>query len=382
MNFSTADSPVRSVVHVVNRYPPALGGMEKVVQALARAQHKLGVDVSVLTSNDGRYELPPEEEPFSVTRLRSSVIAHTQIIPGLFLRLLRLDRTSVLHVHVAAALLPELVWVYSKIRRHPYVASVHLDVPPSTLIGRLVLAPYKSIFLKRVLRDARAIWVPTDDYQDLISNRYGIPRERVIPIRCGTPHRIAARPKTLDLANGQRRVLFVGRLAVQKNASTLLDAIAVYVRKYDRSLQVTLAGDGELRNELEAQVSRLEIGDIVTFAGILHGDQLEVAYRDSDLLVLTSTQESFGLVFIEAMTKGLPIVTGDIPAVRNVVENGVNGVLAELNPEAVADAIHSVLADSARYAEMSRNNLAKARDYNWDVVAGEIMTRVYESVSA
>jgi glycosyltransferase involved in cell wall biosynthesis len=381
MTVSPENGSVKSVVHVVNRYPPALGGMEKVVQALARAQCKLGVDVTVLTSDHGKDELPLEDEPFPVIRLKSSTVAHTQIMPGLFPRLLGLDRNAVLHVHVAAALLPELVWVYSKLRKHRYVASVHLDVPPSTLVGRVLLTPYKNLLLKRVLRDASAILVATDDYQELISDKYGIPRERVFPIGYGTSHRIVDQPKVLGPAGGPRKILFVGRLAAQKNVPALLDALSLYVRKYNRDVRLTLVGDGELRGELRAQVQRLGLADIVTFAGTLHGEALETAYQESDVLALTSTQESFGLVFIEAMTKGVPIVSGDLPAIRNVVENGVNGMLAQQNPESVADAIHTVLADPARYEQMSRNNLAKARTYDWDVVAAKIMAESYASVA-
>ena len=380
MTVSTENGSVRSVVHIVNRYPPALGGMEKAVQALARSQHKLGLDVTVLTSDDGKDELPPEDEPFPVIRLKSSAVAHTQIMPGLFPRLLGMDRDAVLHLHVAAALLPELVWVYSKLLKHRYVASVHLDVPPSTLVGKVLLDPYKKLFLTRVLRDAEAIVVSTDDYQDLVSDKYGIPRDRVVPIRLGTLHRIVDHPKALDPAGGARKILFVGRLAVQKNIPALLKALSVYVRKYDRDVRLTLVGDGELRGVLEAEVRRLGLSDIVTFMGGLHGEALEAAYQESDVLALTSTQESFGLVLIEAMTKGVPIVSVDIPAVRNVVENGVNGLLAQQDPEFLADAIHNVLADPARYQEMSRNNLAKVRNYDWDLVAAEVAAKVYAPV--
>ena len=80
------------------------------------------------------------------------------------------------------------------------------------------------------------------------------------------------------------------------------------------------------------------------------------------------------------MTKGVPIVSVDIPAVRNVVENGVNGLLAQQDPEFLADAIHNVLADPARYQEMSRNNLAKVRNYDWDLVAAEVAAKVYAPV--
>ncbi len=378
---NSENSLVKEIVHVVNRYPPALGGMEKVVQALARAQHKLGVDVTVLTSDYGQDELPAEDEPFPVIRLKSFTAAHTQIIPGLFSRLFGVNRNSVLHLHVAAAYTPELVWIYSLLRKHRYVASVYLDVPASGRTGRLLLAPYKSLLLKWVLRGAQTIWVPTEDYQDLVSEKYGIPRSRIIPIRCGTSHRRAEQPKTLSADGGDRRLLFVGRLVVQKNIPALLQAISIYVQKYGSNVRLALAGDGELRRDLETEVVQLGLSGNVTFLGALHGDELEAAYEESDLLVLTSTQESFGLVFIEAMTKGAPIVSVDIPAVRNVVEHGENGLLAEQTPEAVADAIHTLLDDAALYGKVSENNLAKAQQYDWAVIAKEFMSQVYGRLS-
>ena len=380
MAFTAENGAVKSIVHVVNRYPPALGGMEKVVQAFARAYHQRGVDVTVLTSDDGYGELPSEDEPFPVIRLRSRTVAHTQIMPGLFPHLLRLDRNAVLHLHVAAAYTPELVWLYSLLRKHRYVASVYLDVPPSGWTGRLLLAPYKRLLVQRVLRGAEAVSVPTDDYRELISAKYGIPLSKVISIPCGTEHRIAQQPKTLDPARTDKKLLFVGRLAVQKNVPLLFQALSVYVRKYGNDVRLALAGDGELRNDLEQEVDRLGLRDIVTFRGALHGDVLEAAYEESDLFILTSTHESFGLVFIEAMTKGLPIVTVDIPAVRNVVENGENGILVERDPEALADAIHVLLHDAELYGQMSRNNLAQAPSYDWDVVAKRFM-EVYARAS-
>lgn len=378
---NSENSPVKEIVHVVNRYPPALGGMEKVVQALARAQHKLGVDVTVLTSDYGQGELPAEDEPFPVIRLKSFTAAHTQIIPGLFSRLFGVNRSSVLHLHVAAAYTPELVWIYSLLRKHRYVASVYLDVPASGWPGRLLLTPYKSLLLKWVLRGAQTIWVPTEDYQDLIGEKYGIPHSRIIPIRCGTSHRRAEQPKTLSADGSDRRLLFVGRLVVQKNVPALLRAISIYVQKYGSNVRLALAGDGELRRDLEAEAAQLGLSGNVTFLGALHGDELEAAYEESDLLVLTSTQESFGLVLIEAMTKGVPIVSVDIPAVRNVVEHGENGLLAEQTPEAVADAIHTMLDDAALYGKVSENNLAKAQQYDWAVIAKEFTSQVYGRLS-
>jgi glycosyltransferase involved in cell wall biosynthesis len=159
----------------------------------------------------------------------------------------------------------------------------------------------------------------------------------------------------------------------------MLEAIAVYVRKYGDEVSLAIVGEGEIRPAVQSQIKRLGLGDVVTLHGRLHGEALQSAYADSDLLLLTSANESFGLVFIEAMTKGLPIVSVNIPAVRNVVINGVNGLLAESTPETVAAAIHTLLVDKVLYSAVSRNNLAKSRDYGWKAIA-EDLASVYDAV--
>ena len=159
----------------------------------------------------------------------------------------------------------------------------------------------------------------------------------------------------------------------------MLDAIAVYVKEYGNDVRMTIVGEGEIRLAIQSQIDRLELGQIVKLHGRLDAKALQSLYEDSDLLLLTSTHESFGLVLIEAMAKGLPIVTVNIPAVRNVVISGVNGLLAEPTPEAVSDAIHTLLVDKTLYSAVSRNNLAKSLDYDWKIIAGEIAT-LYDAV--
>ena len=75
---------------------------------------------------------------------------------------------------------------------------------------------------------------------------------------------------------------------------------------------------------------------------------------------MTSINESFGVVFIEAMTKGLPIVSVDIPAIRNVVNHGTNGLLAASNAGSIAAAIRTLSTNDMLYSTISRNNLAKS----------------------
>ena len=366
------------IVHVVARYPPALGGMEKVVENLAQTQCGLGIKVRVLTSDDGLNRLEARAElAFPVVRMKSFSAAHTPIIPGLLPGLLRLAPNSAVHLHISTAYTPEIVWACSHLRNRPYIAHVHLDVLPSGKAGFL-LEPYKRTLLRRVLHSALVVVVPTDDYREIISRRYAIAAERIVVIPNGTSHRVARNAKSLSGRRDKVKLLFVGRLSVQKNLPLLLDATAAYIREYGDA-ELRIVGDGEERSAVRSRIKQLGLGDSVTMLGPVLGEELEFIYASSDIFIMTSVNESFGLVFVEAMTKGLPIVSVDIPAIRNVVNHGTNGLLAESNAASIAAAIRALSANETLYSTISRNNLAKSQDYDSAKIAKKFIT-LYESI--
>lgn len=366
------------VVHVVPQYPPALGGMETAVHAIVHKQHETGLRVQVITSDQGPANAPVEDEDFPVKRLKSFSVVNTPIMPGLPLRLFALNRRSIVHVHIAQAFTPELVWLVARLKRVKYVAHFHADVIPTGRAG-ILLDPYKKIVLSRVLRDAAQVLVPTEDYRDLVCSKYRLPRDRVAVVDNGTDHRIVDQSRQLPEQGKSARLLFVGRLAVQKNIPLLLRTIAAYRDKYGADIQLSIVGEGDLRGAIESEVSRLDIGSLVNLVGTLHGAALESMYEESDLFILTSVFESFGLVLVEAMAKALPIVSVYIPAVRNVVFDEENGLLVESTPEALADAVHRLLSDRDFYAKVSMNNLAASRRYTWGAVVDKI-SAAYDSI--
>lgn len=368
----------RAVVHVASRYPPAVGGTENAAQAIARTQYGTGLPVRVITSDEGVTDAPLEQEELPVARLKSFDVANTPVMPGLLWRLLAVNRRSIIHLHVAQAYAPELVWLAAKLRRIKYVAHFHADVIPSGRAG-LLLEPYKKLVLRRVMRGAAKVLVPTDDYRTLVGEKYDIRRDRIAVVDNGTDHRVVAQPKSIPGQARPARLLFVGRLAIQKNVPLLLRAAAAYRDKYNSNFLLVIVGDGDLRPSIEEEIRRLGLSELVSLAGTRYGAALESTYEESDLLILTSIFESFGLVLVEAMTKGLPIVSVRIPAVRNVVLDGVNGLLAESEPGALADAMYELLTDEDLYGKFSLNNLAAAQRYTWGSVARKI-SAAYEGL--
>lgn len=369
---------MRSIVHVVPQYPPALGGMETAVHAIVHKQHEAGMRVQVITSDQGTINTPVEREEFPVKRLKSFNVVNTPIMPSLPLRLFALNRRSIVHLHIAQAYTPELVWLVAKLKRIKYVAHFHADVIPTGRAG-ILLDPYKKIILSRVLRNASKVLVPTEDYRDLVCSKYSLQRDRVAVVDNGTDHRIVDQSRFLPEQRKTAKLLFVGRLAVQKNIPLLLRTVAAYRDRHGADIQLSIVGEGDLRSAIESEISQLEIGSLVRLVGAHYGAELESMYEESDLFILTSIFESFGLVLVEAMAKALPIVSVYIPAVRNVVFDGENALLVESTPEALAEAIHQLLTDQDLYAKVSMNNLAAAHRYTWQAVVDKI-SAAYDSL--
>ncbi len=357
------------VVHVTSHYPPTLSGVGKVVESLAANRKRQGLSVDVLTSREAKSGFPETANPDFVRRLRCYQVAHTRIIPALFGELLKLPRGSVIHVHFGGAFAPEVTYAACRIRRMPYIVHFHGDVGPSGWAGFL-LRIYKPMILRRVLRAAASVVVPTADFTSTVSMRYGVDPARIAVIANGVDDSF--------VYTGQRRLhakprlLFVGRLSVQKNLPLLLRALDGVSEQFD----TILVGDGELEGQLKRLAAELRLRN-VRFHGRADGTGLRDLYRNADVFVLPSIWEGMPLVLLEALAMGLPIVATDVSGNRQVVVHGENGLLVPSgDPLALRQALLSVTDNPDLYQHMSQVSQSLACKYSWVQVGAEL-ERVY-----
>lgn len=360
------------IVHATSSYPPKLGGLEKVVEVLARTQTKLGEQVSVLTSTQGGTPAA-RTETFPVTRLRSFVVANTTIMPTAFFHLLRLRRSDVVHLHIVQAYLPEIVWIASYFKKFRYIAHIHLDTTPSGPAGFL-LGAYKKIFLKRVLHKASYVIVFTADQKDKIHRDYKLQLNKILIVPNGVGDEFYYdKPRQV---HAQPRLLFVGRLNYQKNLHQLLEALDGVSERFETNL----VGEGELQEELEQKVKKLQLQN-VNFLGRKNGSELHAQYRQSDIFVLPSEREGMPLVLLEAMAMGLPIVATDVTGNKDVVSTEKDGLLVPYNdaPQ-LQTALLRVGFDTKLYSKLSKNAHATALGYSWDIIARRFL-KIYEEIA-
>jgi glycosyltransferase involved in cell wall biosynthesis len=312
--------------------------------------------------------------------LRSREIAHTPVMPGLPRALWRTPPDAVVHAHVAHAFIPDVAVAVARRRGQPVLAHYHLDVDPTGAAGRLLLRPYQRTLLRRTLRHSDAVVVPTPDYAELVAAVHGVPGERIRVIPNGTDFAVAARPRSVPA--GSWRLISVGRLSPQKQFPLLFAACAALRERRPQLLwTLDVYGDGDLRVPLEREIDRLGLGGLVHVrGGGLSRAQLRDRYDEADLFVLATGKESFGIVFAEAMARGLPVVATDVPGVRNVVRDGVHGRLAQPRPAALADAMAGVMADPAEYTRLSAQALAGARVHTWPRIAGQFAA-LYQEIT-
>ncbi|MEY9893157.1 glycosyltransferase involved in cell wall biosynthesis [Catenulispora sp. MAP12-49] len=370
----------RRIVQVTPNYPPLLGGLERVVQILATrlaARH----DVSVVTTDNragGAPRRAVEAGGVKVLRHRSLTVAHTSLAPGMFGSLLRIRPGTVIHLHCATAVVPEQVWLSARMRGLKYILHFHMEVDASGPLGRL-LPYYKTHLFGRVVRGAAGVIVLTESQRDFLAERYGVDRTKVYVVPNGVAEEffLPPRPPRAEPAAGSEsdplRLLFVGRLDIQKNVARLLDAMA----QVDEPVRLRLVGDGDLRQDLLTQAARLGLGDRVEFVGRKHGDDLLKEYADAELFVLPSDREGMALVVLEAMAAGLPVLATAVPGNIETVEGA--GVLAEPDPQALAAAIDTLARDRSALAAAAAAGAARVADSRWDQVVAAIED-VYEQV--
>lgn len=198
--------------------------------------------------------------------------------------------------------------------------------------------------------------------------------------------RLAVVPEPIDLAEwrrlfGQARrapasrptILCVARLYPRKRMEDLLEAAHALRRRIPR-VQVRIAGDGPEWARLQRLHARLGLGDTVIFLGEVERSTLAVEYVGAHCFCLPSVQEGFGLVFLEAMAAGLPVVACRASAVPEVVLDRRTGLLvAPRRPAELAEALETVLGDEGLRRTLSEEGRRRVNDFDLDRVAGHFL---------
>ena len=181
-------------------------------------------------------------------------------------------------------------------------------------------------------------------------------------------------------ADNEKIIFFVGRLVNEKGAQVILDAMPKIILNY-YDIKLVIAGKGPETNHLKEKSALLGISGKVYFTGYIDDKSLLKLYKCADIAVFPSLYEPFGIVALEGMVAGVPVVVSDTGGLAELVEHGVDGMKAYPgNADSLADSILAVLRNPDMAEEIKEKALVKVKSiYNWDTIS-ELMLNTYNEV--
>jgi D-inositol-3-phosphate glycosyltransferase len=246
---------------------------------------------------------------------------------------------------------------------------------------------------RETVNDCQRIIVATEKEKDDLTRFYYAIPDKVGVVPCGVNmelfkpvDKILSRQK-LGIKD-EKILLFVGRIDPLKGIDKLIRTIPL-LNDFENLKLVVVGGDENSRAELAALqklANELNIRDAVDFRGLVKQEQLPYFYSSADVCVVPSFYESFGMVPLEALACGTPVVATDVGDLKNIIKSGETGCIVTDNaPEKLADGIASVLSKPSQDRELTLSIRASVSRWDWANIAGNVageMKLVLESTLA
>lgn len=173
--------------------------------------------------------------------------------------------------------------------------------------------------------------------------------------------------KKTGIKNG-KILLYVGRLGQEKSVDFLLKAFK-QIHYKDPAINLVLIGDGPEKNNLKQLAERLNIEKNIYFTGLINQEEMGKAYSDAEIFVFASTTETQGMVILEALASGLPVVAVNDAVYDGVIKDKTNGVLVDNDPEQFAKACLKILSSASYRKKLSENAIDSMQNFSLSATA-------------
>jgi glycosyltransferase involved in cell wall biosynthesis len=367
------------VAHLSDCYLPRLGGIETQVHGLAQRQRAAGIDAQVVTATPrARHDRTDSEvvDGVPVHRVTVDLPYELPVHPRPGREVLRVVRDAgfdIVHAHLgvvapfAQGAMPSLVRAGV-----PLVVTVHSLWGPATPLLRAA--------------DLVTGWGRWPAVFTAVSDAAARPVRRVLGGRAD----VGVLPNGIDAAAwqvepvpatlGEVVVVSAMRLAARKRPMALLEVLRRVRERTPPSirLRVVIAGEGPQRGRMERYRARRGL-DWVSLPGRLAPDDLRELYRGTDLYVVPSVLESFGIAALEARAAGLPVVARAETGIAEFVDHGVDGLLAT-SDAGLADAVTRLVMDEALRQRIAAHNRGVPPSGTWDEVVARTVAAYERAV--
>lgn len=373
-------------------YPPhSVGGLARHVEELAEALAAQGVEIHVLSI--GKPENPKLEE-------RNGVIVHrvepySISAPNFLLWVQQLNLRFVeeavkifnaagpfdlLHAH------DWLVAFAGRALKHGYTVPLLATIHATEAGRNQGIHTEDQHFIHSIewwlTYEAWKVIVCSEHMQEEVKGLFGLPGDKIMIIPNGVnPQKFQAARQNVSFGS-EKIIFFVGRLVREKGVHVLLEA-APQVLAGEGNVKFVIAGTGPMEAQLKHQAHILGLGNKVEFWGYIDDDTRNSLYQQAYLAVFPSLYEPFGIVALEAMAAGVPVVVSDTGGMGQIISHGVNGLKAYPgDSRSLATNILQALKNEVLRQELKNNGKRSIEDlYSWARIAANT-AKVYQLVLA
>jgi glycosyltransferase involved in cell wall biosynthesis len=287
---------------------------------------------------------------------------------------IRLLKPDIIHGH-GPSVSQDIGLLLSKILRIPMVTTYHASIDLRRTISRI----YMKFCVSIVLRNMQKVIVTSKSTYYKMQNKTGIHRSNIVFIPVGVYYDIFNNVQNANVIRQKfdlkekKIVLFVGRLDnrhLYKRLDLLIKSITL-VKKKIQNIHLMVVGDGDNISQYRLLVQSLGIQNDVSFHTNVRDDELPYWYLAADVFVLPSPsdEEGFGIVLLEAMSAGIPVITSDACGGAFSIQEGKSGLLYKAyDINDLSCKIITILTNNTLSSEMTKNGKGYAKAYDWKVI--------------
>jgi glycosyltransferase involved in cell wall biosynthesis len=357
-------------------YPDKVGGAEIHVFNMACRLGERGHNVYVVTPGNNILNKKSNTKiPFakiSVKVWSSPFITLSYLVKGLILSFKLRKQIEIVHSHTADYSTMITAFLFSLFSRKPYVVACmgsDIRITSRKFLHRALQLPF--------LRSAKSVVVVSNEIAELLKQKYGIPKCKIMVVGSAYDDRIIqelANFRPYAKAERSKCIISVANMRPEKDHMTLLKAFARLIKNMN-NVQLYLVGDGLLKDQLEEFCIHHNLHSVTFLGRLPHEGALE-HIANSDIFILTSVEEGMPTVILEALALGKPVIATAVGGIPEVVKEGVNGILVPpKSPEPIAKALERLLGNSGLRRKLGRAAAGSVKDYTWSKIAEK-----YESV--
>jgi len=365
------------IVQTPVRFYPFIGGVENYVYNLSKELIKRGHKVTVICANEQNTKKIEIINGINVKRLSYiGKIANTNITLRLPFELLKED-FDIIHTHLPTPWSADWSAIFGKLKNKPIVLTYYNDIVARGFT-RYISKFYNLTSLKMLLRLSNKIIIIQPSYlnRSPYLKKY---KNKIEAIPVGVNTEIF---KPLDIEEDETTMFFLSvldKFHEYKGLEYLLKALKI-VKSEIKNVKLIVGGEGDLKPFYQEIVNSLGLKDNVMFVGFIPDNKLVEYYNRCSVFILpsySSDQEGFGIVLLEALACGKPVITTEIVGVSNDVKKFNAGKIVKARDvKSLANAMLELLQDRHLRRKMGRNGRKIAEKYSWKSIA-KVIEKIY-----